>query len=692
MSFGSSQRHKMFLGARPGPCSLALRHSAPRCDARIEAEGVAESQLRRRPAPPRAERAPLHCSPARPLGYRRASSSWASRRSSTPWSTCGRSYLCPSSRRCSVQPSSAPSSRSRAPVDSSVLRFHRRWAHGLPPRGHLSGVDIKSLKSYLAPGGEKPPEKWPLRAGTNALLAAVTLGSGASLGPEAPAAVLGANAAFAVFQLFAQLAAPSPAVDVAAAEAGAAAGAAPDAEARQFIDTALSGSKIVADMSSGEIDMLEKFFRKVELRMGDVLMNQGDDVRDDEPGLYVTQGGELDVFVKVDTDKDEAGQYGKKVASYSGGGKLLGELAVLFRAPRAASVVATSDCVLWSVDRSSFRAAGGRSQGAMKSLYMSPDSVVASGAAAGVAAGFNAPIAGIFFASEVVRPKDENRLDLTTRLLAAALSAAVVSSFTGGGPAFLQNVDFNWRGGNLELANFALLGIVVGFVSYANSRVAAFAQSSVASIKEQGVPQNLLPFVGAIVTVIVSLCCSGRVQFDGFGALNEVLSKSKDVAGGLAGELSFQPLFESRDAGLTFTVVSLLGLMLSKIFATAFCQASGLVGGAFAPALFTGACLGAAFGRLAAVLAGGAALVSTTSTYTVVGASSMLAANCGVPVTSVVLAVELAGGSSYEATLPLIIGIALATYISSVLLPGLFEGVSREDSLKRYEQQAEDLV
>mmetsp|Transcript_224 Transcript_224/g.941 ORF Transcript_224/g.941 Transcript_224/m.941 type:complete len:229 (-) Transcript_224:1468-2154(-) len=120
MSFGSSQRHKMFLGARPGPCSLALRHSAPRCDARIEAEGVAESQLRRRPAPPRAERAPLHCSPARPLGYRRASSSWASRRSSTPWSTCGRSYLCPSSRRCSVQPSSAPSSRSRAPVDSSV--------------------------------------------------------------------------------------------------------------------------------------------------------------------------------------------------------------------------------------------------------------------------------------------------------------------------------------------------------------------------------------------------------------------------------------------------------------------------------------------------------------------------------------------------------------------------------------------
>mmetsp|Transcript_85029 Transcript_85029/g.230832 ORF Transcript_85029/g.230832 Transcript_85029/m.230832 type:complete len:91 (+) Transcript_85029:2-274(+) len=76
----------------------------------------------------------------------------------------------------------------------------------------------------------------------------------------------------------------------------------------------------------------------------------------------------------------------------------------------------------------------------------------------------------------------------------------------------------------------------------------------------------------------------------------------------------------------------------------------------------------------------------------VVGASSMLAANCGVPVTSVVLAVELAGGSSYEATLPLIIGIALATYISSVLLPGLFEGISREDSLKRYEQQAEDLV
>ena len=48
-------------------------------------------------------------------------------------------------------------------------------------------------------------------------------------------------------------------------------------------------------------------------------------------------------------------------------------------------------------------------------INQNPDALLASGAAAGVAAGFNAPIAGIFFASEVVRPADDNSLDLTTR-------------------------------------------------------------------------------------------------------------------------------------------------------------------------------------------------------------------------------------------------------------------------------------
>ncbi|CAJ1356945.1 unnamed protein product, partial [Effrenium voratum] len=58
-------------------------------------------------------------------------------------------------------------------------------------KDNLAGTDIKSLKSYAAAGGPEPPENWPLRAAFNALSAALTLGSGNSLGPEAPAATLG---------------------------------------------------------------------------------------------------------------------------------------------------------------------------------------------------------------------------------------------------------------------------------------------------------------------------------------------------------------------------------------------------------------------------------------------------------------------------------------------------------------------
>eukprot|EP00913_Durusdinium_trenchii_P021203 g19918.t1 len=81
---------------------------------------------------------------------------------------------------------------------------------------------------------------------------------------------------------------------------------------------------------------------------------------------------------------------------------------------------------------------------------------------------------------------------------------------------------------------------------------------------------------------------------------------------------------------------------------------------------------------------------SDAQTYIVVGMASMLAANCSVPITSVVLAVELAGGASYEATLPLITGIGVALYVSAVLLPAILDGLDRDAALQRLGEEAED--
>jgi len=556
----------------------------------------------------------------------------------------------------------------------------------------LKGTDIKSLKSYATPGGPSPPENWPLRAAGNSLAAAVTLGSGNSLGPEAPAAVLGANVAFGVSQALSLFGTAEPTKEEASAKLEE--GRKPGREQKALIEKALAGSQVVAALEAGEVERLLDSFQEVTLSAGERLMKQGDRVGDDEPGLYVTESGELDVYVT-----QEGGEgLGEKVFTYKEDGQLIGELAVLFSAPRAATVVAQTDCTLWTVDRDSFLAAGGRSQGSARRLSMNPDSVLASGAAAGVAAGFNAPIAGIFFASEVVRPTGENSLDLTTRLLAAALSAAVVRTFASGGPGLgdVSSLQFAWLGGNVELLAFIGLGIAIGCVSYGFGRAQQAARGTVAMLTESGVPSNIMPIVGSIFMVLISSACSGRVLFDGFKAINEVLADTVLPLDPSASQWSLGPLLGARglesQVGL-LSAASLLLLVFLKLSATVISQASGLVGGVFAPSLFMGACLGGAFGRALGASLGAAAIVSSPSTYLVVGAASMLAANCSVPITSVVLAVEIAGGASYEATLPLICGIAVATYVSSVLLPRLLEGISRDEALRRLDagKPADDL-
>ncbi|CAE7210865.1 CLC-E [Symbiodinium sp. KB8] len=463
----------------------------------------------------------------------------------------------------------------------------------------------------------------------------------------------------------------------AAAEETAENGTLTSQEDRELIEKALEGSKVVASLPGKELDRLLKYFQKVTLQEGDTLMKHGDEVSDDEPGLFVTKSGLLDVYVP-----DGEGE--KKVFTYETSGAVVGELAVLFRAPRAATVKARTDAVLWSVDRKSFEACGGRSEGSMARMNQNPDALLASGAAAGVAAGFNAPIAGIFFASEVVRPADDNQLDLTTRLLAAAVSAAVVQSFLPGGPAIKTN-DFAWEGGNSELLFFLLLGVLTGIMAYSYKKIAGVARDVASFLKEQGWPAILLPVAGALLTVALSVAVNSRVQFDGFGAVNEVLKDSSQPLS--LSNINLEPLLQERGSTGLFGAATLLVLMATKVVATTFSSATGLVGGTFAPSIYVGACLGGALGRL---MEGSVMAHSATTTYIVVGMASMLAANCSVPITSVVLAVELAGGASYEATLPLITGIGVALYVSAVLLPALLDGLDRNAALARLSDAAED--
>jgi cAMP-dependent protein kinase regulator len=84
---------------------------------------------------------------------------------------------------------------------------------------------------------------------------------------------------------------------------------------------------------------------------GAQVISQGDMVSSGEPGLFIIESGTLDVFKKPE------GGYtglGTKVFAYDSMGQSFGELALLYNAPRAATVQASSSSVLWSIDRDTF--------------------------------------------------------------------------------------------------------------------------------------------------------------------------------------------------------------------------------------------------------------------------------------------------------------------------------------------------
>lgn len=97
-----------------------------------------------------------------------------------------------------------------------------------------------------------------------------------------------------------------------------------------FSDLALSGDVLNRMLDS---------FEKINTEAGEFLMKEGGD----GDAMYVVKSGELDVFIK-----------GEKVRSI-GAGDAVGELALLFSAPRSATVKATSNCVLWALHRDRFR-------------------------------------------------------------------------------------------------------------------------------------------------------------------------------------------------------------------------------------------------------------------------------------------------------------------------------------------------
>jgi chloride channel protein, CIC family len=283
------------------------------------------------------------------------------------------------------------------------------------------------------------------------------------------------------------------------------------------------------------------------------------------------------------------------------------------------------------------------------------------GAAAGLAAAFNAPISAILFVIEEVIGRWSAGV-LGSVVLAAISSVVVARRFWGSEPMFqIPSVTVT---DSRELLAYAVLGVVGGLAASIFSRSLGYLRPRL---------RNLPRWTFFVQSPVAGLCV-GLIGFFGFpqvmGAGYEVMDHA------MHGQ---------------FTWKLLLALALLKILATTLSFSSGTPGGMFAPTLFIGAMLGASIGTFEKMYYPN--LHITVGAYALVGMGVLFAAFLRVPLTSVFMVLEMSG--NYSIILPVILANTIAYLVSRSLQPSsIFEVFTHQDGLDlpSMEEQREEVV
>ena len=238
----------------------------------------------------------------------------------------------------------------------------------------------------------------------------------------------------------------------------------------------------------------------------------------------------------------------------------------------------------------------------------------AAGAAAGLAAAFNTPLAATTFVLEEIIGDLNSRL-LGGVLLASVLGALVVHGVIGAQPSFTLTgaAAPSWVGYLLTPVVAALAGLVGVYFQKASLGLRGRIKST------RRVPGWLLPLAGGLITWGLGVAVFERTQRLGVFSLGY-----DDLSSALAGDIGWQ-----------LAVV----LLLAKFIATFTCYGFGGCGGIFSPTLFFG-------GMTGVVLAGLVGLEwpmarADTLTLAVVGMSACLGAVVGAPVTGILIVFEM---------------------------------------------------
>ncbi|HHO47439.1 MAG TPA: chloride channel protein [Desulfobacteraceae bacterium] len=258
---------------------------------------------------------------------------------------------------------------------------------------------------------------------------------------------------------------------------------------------------------------------------------------------------------------------------------------------------------------------------------------IAAGCAGGIAGIFNAPIAGIFFAAEIVLLGSYEISSFAALVIASASATVVSRAYYGEFPAF-PIPDYQVVNPFVEFPLYILMALIIGILAVAHIRFFYLVRDRFRQLKVHPLAK---PLIGALMVGVIGIGFP-QVMGDGYTYIERTL----------AGE------------GLIWVM---LALVVLKSVATAITLGSGGAGGIFAPALFIGAVIGGAFGGIMHLLL--PQYTANPGAYATVGIGAFLAASTQAPMTAIFLLFEMTG--NYLIIIPIMITAILGSSIAKSL-------------------------
>ncbi|MEE8083917.1 MAG: chloride channel protein [Alphaproteobacteria bacterium] len=264
------------------------------------------------------------------------------------------------------------------------------------------------------------------------------------------------------------------------------------------------------------------------------------------------------------------------------------------------------------------------------------------GVASAIAASFNAPIAGVFFALEVVL--GNYALSSFAPIVIASVTGTIISRlYYGDFPAFVipQNALVSFW----EFPAFAIVGIGAAVIAIVFIKATMAAQDGIARLPWPG---WIKPAVAGLLLGAVALEFP-HVLGVGYATTNAAIAEQ-------------------------FPLAMLAILLVLKLGVTALCLGAGFGGGVFSPSLVMGALMGGLVGGLATLAV--PELSSGAGTYAIVGMGAVAGAVLGAPISTILIIFELT--SSFTLTIAVMVGVVIASVITQAVVGRSFFTVQLE--------------